>query len=106
MDMLYRAYSNPMDLMRLYINRGQFGKFVEGFLEAEQARQKEQAEKDDDLKLWMMYVQLCMHQQVEDSFGEWKKKLLTDSGKQTAGKDVDLDNNGIKAILADLFPNM
>jgi len=45
MDLLYRAYSNPLDLMNIYINQGRFGKFVEGFLEAEYERKKAEAEK-------------------------------------------------------------
>ena len=48
MDLLYQRYASPMDLMNSYINRGQFGKFVSSFLEAEYERRKEEAEKDDD----------------------------------------------------------
>jgi len=105
MDMLYRAYSNPMDLLRLYINRGQFGKFVTGFLEAENDRRKEQAERDEDKKLWMMFVQTIMHSDTPETFAEWKKRVLRQSsGNQKASRDTDLDDESIRAIITDLFP--
>ena len=48
MDMLYRAYSCPMDLMRVCINQGRFGAFVEGFLRAESDRRKAETEREQD----------------------------------------------------------
>ena len=105
MDMLYKAYSNPMDLVRLYINRGQFGKFVNSFLDVEYDRKKQAAERDEDMKLWMMFVQACMHSERNETFAEWKKRVLRQGGNdQKASRDTDLDDNGIKAIIADLFP--
>lgn len=89
----------------MYINRGQFGKFVEGFLDAERKRREEQAEKDDDQKLWSMYVQVIVHGQTDETFLDWKKRVLrTDDGGQKPNRDNDLGNDGIKAIISDLFP--
>ena len=106
MDMLYKAYSNPMDLVRLYINRGQFGKFVSNFLDAEYERKKQAAERDEDFKLWMMFVQACIHSELNETFSEWKKRVLRQgSNDQKASRDTDLDDNGIRAIIADLFPD-
>lgn len=100
MDMLYHRYACPMDLLNSYINRGQFGKFVSSFLEAEYERRKEEVEKNEEMKLWIMYC----HSYSEKSYRDWKAdalKISTDKRKRTA--DVDLTDEGIKAIYADLF---
>ena len=99
MDLLYSRYANPMDLMNMYINRGRFGEFVTSVLEAEYERRKEQAEKDDDLKLWLMYI----HSAAEDSFNDWKKRVLKIADNKKANRDHDLDDDSIKAIIDDLF---
>lgn len=91
-----------MDLVYSYINRGRFGEFVTSFLEAEYQRRKEEAEKDDDWKLWVMYV----HTYSEESFRDWKKRVVKSSGsQQKAGTDADLTEEGIQAIVDDLFPS-
>ena len=102
MDMLYHRYACPMDLMNNYINRGRFGEFVTSFLEAEYERRKEEMEKDDDLKLWIMYV----HTGNEESFFDWKNRVLKigNNGKSKNTKDADLTDEGIQAIFDDLFP--
>ena len=102
MDMLYRAYSNPLDLMNRYINQGRFGKFVTGFLEAEYDRRKTEAEKDFDWKLWMMYI----NSMTDKSYGEWKESVLQNvSDKTRKTKDDDLTDDGIKTIMDKLFPS-
>ena len=103
MDMLYRAYSNPLDLMNLYINQGRFGKFVKGFLESEYEKRKEKAEQDNEWKLWLMYV----HSYSEMTFSEWKSQAIKESQKNTrkANKDDDLDDDGIMSIINELFPS-
>jgi hypothetical protein len=106
MDMLYSRYACPMDLMNGYINRGQFGKFVSSFLESEYERRKEEMEKDDDMKLWIMYVHISIHSEMTESFGEWKDRVLKSSTKNSkkSTKDSELTDGGINAILTDLFP--
>ena len=103
MDMLYRAYSNPLDLMNMYINQGRFGKFVTGFLEAEYDRRKEDAEKDEDWKLWMMYI----HSYSDKPFGEWKSEVIKNAKTDTrkANKDNELTDDGIQSIVSKLFPS-
>ena len=102
MDMLYRAYSNPLDLMNMYINQGRFGKFVTGFLEAEYDRRKEAADKDFDWKLWMMYINSI----TDKSYGEWKKEIEKNaSDKKHKTKDDDLTDDGIQSIVSKLFPS-
>lgn len=101
MDMLYRAYSNPLDLMNMYINQGRFGKFVSGFLEAEYERRKAEAEKDEDWKLWLMYV----HSYSDKTFGEWKSEVIKNAKTSNTSKDHELTDNGIQSIVNDLFPS-
>ena len=107
MDLLYQRYASPMDLMNSYINRGQFGKFVTSFLAAEYERRKEEAEKDVDWKLWVYYTQCVVKGFTDESFDDWKKRWLgnTDSkGKRKANRDNELTDDGINAIITDLFP--
>ena len=102
MDMLYRAYSNPLDLMNMYINQGRFGKFVTGFLESEYEKRKEADEKDFDWKLWMMYINSA----AEVSFGEWKESVTKNATNKTRKtKDDDLTEDGIQSIVSKLFPS-
>ena len=102
MDMLYRAYSNPLDLMNMYINQGRFGKFVTGFLESEYERRKAKEEKDFDWKLWMMYINSI----TDKSYGEWKDNVLKNTSEKTRkNKDDDLTDDGIKSIYDRLFPS-
>lgn len=102
MDMLYRAYSNPLDLMNMYINQGRFGKFVTGFLESEYERRKEEAEKDYDWKLWMMYI----NSYSDMSYGEWKQSVQKNASNRTRkNKDDDLTDDGIQSIVSRLFPS-
>ena len=100
--MLYTRYSNPMDLMNRYINQGRFGKFVTGFLEAEYERRKAEAEKDLDLKLWMMYI----NSMTDMTYGEWKESVQKNvSDKTRRNKDDDLTDDGIQGIMNNLFPS-
>ena len=102
MDMLYRAYSNPMDLMNMYINQGRFGKFVTGFLEAEYERRKAEDEKDFDWKLWMMYINSI----TDKSYGERKESVLDNASEKTRKtKEDDLTEDGIQTIVDRLFPS-
>ena len=102
MDLLYRAYSNPLDLMNIYINQGRFGKFVEGFLEAEYERKKAEAEKDDNWKLWVMYI----HSYSDKSFTDWKRDALKNaSDTRKKNRDDELTDDGIHSIVNKLFPS-
>ena len=100
MDMLYSRYSNPMDLVCKYINQGRFGEFVSGFLESETERRNKEVEKENDLKLWIAYI----HSHTEETYSVWKNRVLS-GGKNAPGGDVNLDDDGILAIMQDLFPD-
>lgn len=72
MDLLYSRYSNPMDLMEHYMNQGRFGEFVTNIIELENERKREEKAKLEEQKLWSLYI----HSMSEDSFNNWKKKVL------------------------------
>lgn len=103
MDLLYRAYSNPLDLMSIYINQGRFGTFVEEFIKLEGERIKKEQEKETDDRLWLVYVL----SDTKESFNSWKKKVVgnDDNSSSISGKDEQLDNEGMKSIVQNLFPN-
>lgn len=71
MDLLYHRYSNPLELMHQYINTGRFGEFVTEILSMDAKRKQEEAEKEEDNKLWLAYI-LSMS---DKPFNEWKKGL-------------------------------
>lgn len=101
MDMLCRAYSSPMEIMRSWIRRGRFGEFVTGFLQAEQKRLERERDKDEDLMLWIAYV----HSATDKSFSAWKSEILQKpKTRSTTGGDHDLTDEDIEQIIGHLFP--
>jgi len=104
MDLLYRAYSSPLDLMNRYINQGRFGDFVEGFCKEEYERRKQEQEKMDTMMLWMGYVH--SEDSAHISFADWKKRILKQDGSSTTASiasDKDLDDDRIAGIIDNLF---
>lgn len=98
--MLYARYSNPMNLIQRYINQGRFGAFVQSFIEAENERTKQEAEKENELKLWIAYV----HSYSDKNYNDWKKQVFQPSSTKTGGKsDADLTDDDIKGIIDSLF---
>lgn len=88
-----------MDLVRLYISRGRFGEFVANVIEAENARRAEQAEKDEDWKLWLIYV----HSYSDESFSQWKKRVTSAGNQNRKTSDYDLTDEGIQSIIDSVF---
>ena len=78
MDLLFSRYASPLDFMKLYINQGQFGEFVEGIISLENKRRKEEKEKEDDDKLWQAYIRSMS----EKSFSDWKNELSHGNNEQ------------------------
>lgn len=99
MDMLYRAYSSPLDLMNMYINQGRFGTFVQGFLEAEYERRKAENEKNNEWMLWVAYV----HSYSNESFNDWKKRHCGNDSTTKKASDANLTEDGINNIIDNLF---
>ena len=89
-----------MDLMRLYIRRGRFGQFVTEVINAENMRRKEEAERENEMRLWIAYV----HSYSKDSYADWKKAVTGGGAANGGGGDAALDDDGIKAIIASVFP--
>lgn len=98
MDLLYRAYSSPVNLMYRYIEQGRFGAFVNGFLQAQFERDKKETEKENEWMLWTAYI----HSYSDKTYGEWKKDFVKPK-KYT--KDSHLTEDGIKALWDKMFPS-
>ncbi len=100
MDLLYARYSDPLNLMNMYINRGRFGNFVDGFLQAEFERRKEEAEKYNDMMKWIYYI----HSYTSESYKDWESRVYgKDSTTKKKSSDAELDDKGISNLLTDLF---
>lgn len=98
--MLYSRYSNPMDLVDRYIKQRRFGKFVQGFFEAEYERKKQEAEKEQEWMLWVAYV----HSYSDKSFSDWKKTVMKpDSTTRRRGSDASMTENDVQSIMDGLF---
>lgn len=74
MDLLFSRYASPMEFMKLYIDNGRFGEFVEEILAMDVKRKEEKAKKEDDNKLWTAYL---LSGAKELTFSEWKAGLMT-----------------------------
>lgn len=99
MDLLYNRYSNPMELVYRYIKQGRFSKFVHDFMDAEIKRRKETAEKDQEFMLWIAYVHSC----AEESYSDWKKKVLKPVHTNGRGADANMSVADARAIVEELF---
>jgi len=99
MDLLYSRYSNPMDLMHYYMNQGRFGEFVTNIIELEHERKKEEEAKLEEQKLWSLYI----HSMSEDSFNNWKKKVLQPA-KPGHTRDEDMTTSDALGIVNRFLP--
>jgi hypothetical protein len=88
-----------MDLMARYINQRRFGAFVQGFMEAEYERRKQEAEKDNEWKLWVAYV----HSYSDKTYDEWKKQIFGTSTTKPKKSDADLTDDEITSIIDAAF---
>jgi len=69
--LLYSRYASPIEFMNTYINQGRFGEFVFNILEMDYKRKQEEAKKEEDNKLWSVFIRSGS----EKSFKEWKQDL-------------------------------
>ena len=98
---MYSRYSNPLELIRLYMKGRRFGKLVEKVIASESERKQKEAEKENEGKLWLMYVHSNMSGK---SFNEWKEEVLKPSNTVTVKSDADMTESDIEGLLHKLFP--
>ena len=60
-----------MELMKIYIDQGRFGEFVTEIIDMDFKRKQEEAEKEEDNRLWLAFI----HSASDKNFSEWKKSL-------------------------------
>lgn len=92
-----------MDLINMYICRGRFGKFVESVLKDEYQRKKDEFERNEDWKLWVMYTQLLSNGLTDESFNDWKHRVCKPTVNARSGGDENLTEDGMKSIVNKLF---
>lgn len=105
MDLLFHRYASPMDLMKLYIEQERFGEFVNDVITAENKRRKEQAEKEEDDKLWLAYLQYLRYDTQYSTFSDWKAAVMKPVSPNSNGKrDDDMTKADVDNLLNRLFP--
>ena len=72
---------------------------MEGFLKEEFERRKKEAEKENEMKLWIAYV----HSYSDKPYDEWKKQIFGTSTTKAGKSDADLTDEGIQSIIDSLF---
>ncbi len=95
MGLLYSKYTSPMEFMRLYIEQGRFGEFVEEIWSAERKRRTEEADKENEQKLWELYL----HSMHSESFNDWKRNVLKEPVNGGKNRDEDLKDADILNII-------
>ena len=86
--------------MRLYIDNGQFGEFVFELISAENKRIKEEAQKEEEQKMWELYL----HSFSDKSFIDWKAEVTKSKPAANTGKkDADMTEEDVDKIIKHLF---
>ena len=89
--------------MRTYIKHGRFGEFVDNIINAENKRRKEEAEKENEHKLWTMYI----HSMSDKSFIDWKKGLMEQKEPESysmTNEQVEAEKQHAMEILKKISP--
>ncbi len=89
----------------MYIDSGQFDELVKNILTAEYERRKEEAEKENDRKLWDLYLRSDTTLSYNDWHAEIMKKAKAQTGSTTGKRDEDMTEKDIDNLLHKLFPN-
>ncbi len=106
MDLLYSRYASPFEFMSLYIEQGRFGEFVSELYEMFIEREKEKVEKENDDRLWSLYIRSLS----EKSFTDWKADLHSNAGDDfgdnpVTSKDVSTAIRKSQDILGSFVPD-
>lgn len=102
MDLLFSRYASPFEFIRLYIEQGRFGEFVTEIISAENKRRKEQAEKEDEEKLWAAYI----HSYSDKSYSDWKSEIMRPASRErerSKKRDEDMTKADIDNLMKRLF---
>lgn len=92
MDLLFSRYASPMELMSLYIENGRFEEFVENIINMDRKRKNEEIEKENEQKLWDMYLRSTSNK----SFVEWKKEVFSKNQDATTLEMTDEQVEDVK----------
>ncbi len=88
--------------MRLYIDSGRFGEFVYELISSENKRRQDEAQKEEDQKMWELYL----HSFSDKSFIEWRAEATKTHQNKTDGKkDAEMTNDDVDNIIKHLFKN-
>lgn len=91
----------------MYIDGGQFGKLIEDLLDSEIKRRREEAEKENDRKMWELYL----HSSTDKSYKEWHDEIMRNQKAQAKGanapgkRDEDMTDEDVDTLLKKLFPS-
>ena len=91
MDLLYSRYSNPLEFMRLYIENGRFGEFVENIISMDNKRKQEEAENENERKFWELYV----HSQSDKSYKDWKAEVIRNSNEKAKPDTLSMTDDQV-----------
>lgn len=94
MDLLYSRYSSPLELVRLYIDQGRFGELVTEILKMNAEQKREKAEKEDEQRLWELYL----HSMSDQSFNDWKRNIKKHSSHKEVESSLSMNNGQIAAV--------
>ncbi len=79
---------------------GRFGEFVQEIISSENKRKQAEAQKEEDRKLWELYL----HSASDKSFRDWKDEVLK-ANRNVGKRDADLTNDDVHSIIKHLFKN-
>lgn len=84
------------------MEQGRFGEFVSEIISSENKRRKEEAQKEEERKMWELYL----HSYSDKPFIEWKEEVKQRTKQRTVGKkDAELTNDDVDKIIKKLFKN-
>ena len=95
MDLLYHRYSNPLEFMRIYIDNGRFGEFVDNIISEENKRKIEEAEAKEEQKFWELYL----HSFSNKSFNDWKAEAIQNSNNQKQPESLAMTNDQVESAI-------
>lgn len=88
----------------MYINNGRFGEFVTEVLAMNKKRKDEEAEKENDNKLWTAYL---LGGAKDQTFNEWKAGLTMKEEPVTYSmttEQIEAEKQHAKGILKKISP--